>query len=176
MYIFSTIIVSFLIFAQFVSGHSLGQSLEKQINGYFVDVGYDATDKIYTGDTIRFDFNLWIEDKSDMADFDHVWVRIAPKEEGIAFAGFLYRPEFLLTGMSYTFQEAGPYELTVRFLDKDDKSLAEALFPLIVEKPSSFSFSADMITGVVGGSIIGLIIGFTANRFFRKKNSESLFS
>lgn len=166
------LIAIFLVLSsfQFAGAHSLGQSLEKQVNGYFIDVGYSAVDKIYTSDTIRFDFNLWNENRADVAGFDHVWVRIAPKDkEGISFAGFLYRPEFLLTGMSYTFQEAGLYELTVRFLDKDDKNLAEASFPLTVEKESGFSLTIDMILGAVGGIITGLGIGFVVAWFLRKK-------
>ena len=145
---------SVLAFAQFVSGHSLGQSLEKQINGYFIDVGYSARDKIYTGDATRFDFNLWTENKADLADFDHVWVRISPADEGLSFSGFLYRPEFLLTGMSYTFQKGGQYELTVRFFNKDGKSLAEASFLLIVEESDS-GLSMDIVIGLVSGVIIG---------------------
>jgi hypothetical protein len=148
-------------------GHGLGQSLEKQVNGYVMDVGYDAIDKIYTGDAIHFDFNLWKEDKIEMANFNHVWVRISPREEGIVFAGALYRPEFLLTTMNYTFQKAGQYDLTARFIDKDDKVLAEATFPLIVEESNS-GFPWDTIIGVMLGIIIGAGASFLV---MRKKHS-----
>ena len=160
----------FLVIAQSGSGHSLGQSLEKKVNNYLIDIGHSAVDKIYTDEAIRFDFNLWIDKRTEkIADFDYVWVRIAPREEGIVFAGFLYRPEFLLTGMSYTFQKAGEYEITARFLDRNDKILAEAAFPLIVEKDKiDILFVFWMISSAVGG----LILGILAALFFRKKNHQ----
>lgn len=149
-------------------GHGLGQSLEKEVGDYIIDVGYDAIDKIEVGEATRFDFNLWNQSKTDIADFDHVWVRIAPKDEGLSFAGFLYRPEFLLTGMSYTFEKSGEYELTVRFVDKEDKTLAEATFPLTIEDTGS-SFSADTITGI----LIGIMVGVVATFFIvRKRKSQ----
>jgi len=166
------IIITVFIFcvAQLANGHGLGQSLEKEVNGYVVDVGYDAVDKIQAGDATRFDFNLLNKDKSEIADFDHVWVRIAPQDAGIVFAGFLYRPEFLLTGMSYTFQEASKYELTVRFLDKEDKTLAEASFPLEIVSDETFSASFKSVQTVVG-AVIGFFAGVgLAFIFLRKKN------
>lgn len=141
-----------------MNAHGLGQSFEQKVGNYIIDVGYDSLNKaIPDGEAVRFDFNLWAENKTDIVDFNHVWVRITPKEKGLDFAGFLYRPEFLLTGMSYKFQKAGMYELTVRFLDKEDKNLAEAIFPFeVVSGKSNFSFNS---VEVVLGAIMGLIVG-----------------
>lgn len=164
-FILTTAILIF--FVGTVHGHGLGQSLEKEIGDYVIDVGYDASDKVYAGEAIRFDFNLWKKNRTDVADFDHIWLRIAPKEEGILFAGFLYRPEFLLTGMSYAFAEAGQYELTVRFLDKDDKNLAEASFPIDAvseEAPFASLMSVGTLAGFLFGALVGAGIVFLTTR------------
>lgn len=164
---FITIITFLLLATQAVYGHGLGQSFEKEVGDHVIDVGYDAPDKVYAGEAIRFDFNLWQKNRTDVADFDHVWVRIAPEEEGILFVGFLYRPEFLLTGMSYAFADAGQYELTVRFLDKDDKNLAEGSFPLDVvteEALPSSLMSAGTLAGFLFGAFVGAGIVFLATR------------
>lgn len=150
--------------------HGLGQSLEKEVNGYLVDIGYDAVDVIEANNAIRFDFNLWEKNRIDMANFDYIWVRISPSDRGISFAGFLYRPELLLTGMSYTFQNSGQYELTVRFLDKEDKILAETSFPLEVR---GGDLERKALLQALGSGIGGLIIGSVIVLFLRKKNAFS---
>ena len=171
-------IISFIIFVftvlvissdVLVEAHGLGQSLEKNVGDYILDVGYDAIDQIETNLAIRFDFNLWTKGKADMADFDHVWVRISPNDKGILFAGFLYRPEFLLTGMSYTFQKSGQYDLTVRFLNKEDKTIAEATFPLMVKRGEQERKS---LFQTLSAGIGGLIVGVVAVLFFKNKNNE----
>ena len=162
------IIIFIFSIAVFVNGHGLGQSLEKQVNGLIMDIGYDAIDSIYAEDTIHFDFNLWKDGKTEIVDFSHVWVRIAPGSgEGIVFTGFLHRPEFVLTGMSYTFQKPGEYELTVRFLDKDDNILAEESFPLTVEKSGS-----GLPMNIIIGLGIGIVVGAGVTFFLvNKRNS-----
>jgi hypothetical protein len=142
---------------RFADSHSTGQSLEKEINGYVIDVGYSALEKINTGDTIRFDFNLWESGRVNVANFDHVWIRIAPNERGLSFASFLYYPKPLLTGMSYVFEKSGQYELTVRFLDKDDKIVAEAAFPLEVFNESDPAFPTSVILGLLAGFSAGAL-------------------
>lgn len=156
---------------QAVYGHGLGQSLEKEVDGYVIDVGYDASDKVYAGEAIRFDFNLWEKNRTDPADFDHVWVRIAPGE-GILFAGFLYRPEFLLTGMSYAFANAGRYELTVRFLDKDGKSIAEASFPIEVFSDKSV-WSSLLNGGTAIGAVLGFVLGIIITFLVKRKKDPA---
>ncbi|OGM97083.1 MAG: hypothetical protein A3B86_03030 [Candidatus Yanofskybacteria bacterium RIFCSPHIGHO2_02_FULL_38_22b] len=149
--------------------HGLGQSLEKEVNGYFIDVGYDAVDSIEAGVPIRFDFNLLTKDRLSTEDFTSVWVKIAPRDKGLSFAGFLHRPEFLLTGMSYTFQNAGQYEITVRFLDKEDKNLAEASFPLEVQ---GGDLEQQALLQAIGAGIGGLVLGaITAWLLKNKKTS-----
>ena len=139
--------------------HGLGQSLEKEVNGYFIEAGVP----------IRFDFNLLTKDRLSTEDFTSVWVKIAPRDKGLSFAGFLHRPEFLLTGMSYTFQNAGQYEITVRFLDKEDKNLAEASFPLEVQ---GGDLEQQALLQAIGAGIGGLVLGaITAWLLKNKKTS-----
>ena len=158
--------ILFIFSAGIAGGHGLGQSFEQKAGNYVIDVGYDAIDKIYSVDTVHFDFNLWKENRMDMADFDHVWVRIAPKDKGILFTGFLYRPDFLLTGMSYTFEVAGEYDLTVRFLNKNDETLAEASFPLTVEKKAA---DKTEIFKIIGAGVIGLLVGLILSSLFKDR-------
>ena len=164
--ILATIILLFNVVV-FASGHGLGQSFEKEVTGYVVDIGYDAPGAIISGQTIRFDFNLWSDKgKEEIADFSYVWVRIAPRE-GISFASFLHYPKPLLTGMSYTFQKSGQYELTARFLDKNDKALAEVSFPLIVERGE---FERQLLLQGLGAGFGGLALGFLIALLLRKKS------
>jgi hypothetical protein len=168
MKIFFTVIISFFVISQPAFSHGLGQSLEKEVNGYIIDVGYDAIDKIEAGQATRFDFNLTNKEKNQNIDFDHVWVRISPKEGGIIFAGYLFHPEYLLTGMSFSFPKEGNYEVTVRFIDKDDKSIAETTFPLeiIPGERASGSSNTQLIYGA-----LGLAAGFIAAWFLKPGKS-----
>ena len=162
----------FILSAGIASGHGLGQSFEQKAGNYLVDVGYSSPDNIETGDFTRFDFNLWKEDKSDVVDFDHVWVRIAPQGgRGANFAGFFYHPTPLSSGMSYKFEKAGTYELTVRFLDKDEANIAEATFSLEVISEGSF-LSFLKFSSTILGVLAGLIIGAGAVYLMMHKNKS----
>ena len=125
--IFTLCLLPVVLFA-----HSLGQSLEKQVGEYFIDIGYSSpVVTLQAGESVRFDFNLWSKDHTQAIDFATVWVRIAPAESGITFAGYLGFPEFGPLGMSYAFPDEGSYVLTARYFDGADM-LGEASFPLTV--------------------------------------------
>lgn len=165
-------ILAIFFFGSAAYAHSVGQSLEKTVGDYSVDIGYD-TSPISAGEAVRFDFNL----RKDGARFDappefeYLWVRIAPQGgEGILFAGYLANLDFALTGMTYVFPRGGTYELTVRF-EKDAKTVAETSFPLIVEagdtQPSGAGgrLSREAIIAGLSGMLLGSLIVFL---FFRK--------
>ena len=149
----------------FASAHSTGQSFEKTVNGYVIDVGFDAVDLV-AGEPVRFDAVLWSQDRSEMPDFTDVWVRLVPVESGIVFAGNIHRPVFGSTGMTYVFPKGGDYELTVRF-QTDGEQIAEASFPLSVGDDASNTSGSrqDALMGI----FIGIFIGSITVWFLKRK-------
>lgn len=161
--IISSIIILFAL-TNLASGHGFGQSLEKAIDNYIIDVGIDALDLV-AGEPTRFDFVLWDKDRNPV-DFTDVWVRIAPADRGIVFAGNLHQPEFAAAGMTYSFPKAGDYELTVRFQNKED-SITETSFPLKVG--AGASDSSVPWRNWLTGAFIGFIVGATVVWLLKKK-------
>ena len=151
--------------ANFASGHGFGQSLEKVVDNYIIDVGIDALDLV-AGEPVRFDFVLWSKDRNPI-DFTDAWVRIAPAERGIVFAGNLHQPEFASAGVSYAFPKAGDYELTVRFQNKGE-SIIETSFPLKVG--AGASDTSGSWKNSLMGIFIGIIIGSAAVWFLKWKH------
>jgi hypothetical protein len=119
--------------AFFVSGHGTGQSLERAVGDYVVDVGYDSFEPRAL-ESIRFDFQIFLSESREPAPFTDTWVRVM-EGDNLLFAGFLAKPIFGLTGMSYAFPAGGIYEVTVRF-QNDDTTVAEASFPFPVAEKS----------------------------------------
>jgi len=150
--------------ANFASGHGFGQSLEKVVDNYIIDVGIDALDLV-AGEPVRFDFVLWSKDRNPI-DFTDAWVRIAPAERGIVFAGNLHQPEFGSTGMTYVFPKGGDYELTVRFQNKGE-AIIEASFPLKVGAGASDASGASH--NLLMGIFIGFIVGGATVWFLKRK-------
>jgi hypothetical protein len=160
------ILIAIFATAHIASGHGFGQSLEKVVDIYIIDVGFDAVDLV-AGEPIRLDIVLWNKDRTETPDFTDAWVRIAPSDRGIVFAGNLHQPEFGSTGMTFMFPEAGDYELTIRF-QNNDKAVAEASFPLKVgagAKNSSGAFSGNVLSGAFLGFIAGCVLVW----FLRRK-------
>lgn len=143
----------------FVFAHGTGESLEKVVGDYVVDVGYDSFNpKAF--ESIRFDFQLLANGNKESVPFTDTWVRIMDGNN-LLFAGWLAKPTFGLTGMSYAFPKGGIYEITVRF-QNDDTTVAETSFPFsVIEKEQKSRFSKEVFLGL----LIGLIVGVVAARF-----------
>ena len=162
--IFSIIAVFAIV--NFASGHGFGQSFEKVVDNYIVDVGVDALDLV-AGEPARFGFVLWNKDGTETPEFTDAWVRIALADRGVVFAGNLHQPEFGSTGMTYVFPKSGDYELTVRF-QQNGEPIVEANFPLKVGAGASESsgvFSRQLIMGL----FLGFIAGAGVVWFLRRK-------
>ncbi len=162
---FIIIAVSLLFATNLVLAHGTGQSFEKPVGDYLVDIGIDAVTS-YAGEQIRLDFNLWNKEKTESIDFSDVWVRIAPKDGfGIVFAGYLDRPEFGLTGMTFTFPKGGDYQLTVRF-NKDGEKIAEDVsFDTTVDDDPNAAGNGNLFAGL----IIGVVVTGTISFFLKRK-------
>jgi hypothetical protein len=161
--IFSSIMI--FAIAGSAYGHGFGQSFEKVVDNYMIDVGIDALDLV-AGEPMRFDFVLWNKDRTETPEFTDAWVRIAPADRGIVFAGNLHQPEFGSTGMTYMFPKAGDYELTVRF-QQNGEPIVEASFPLKVS--AGASDTSGSWQNSLMGIFIGIIIGSAAVWFLKRK-------
>ncbi len=161
--------IIFFVFASIVHAHAVGQSLEKKVGNYVVDIGYDSLDpNIVAGEPVRFDFLLWNEDRTEVPEFTDVWVRLAPNTPGVTFAGDIFQPQYGPTGINYVFPHGGNYELVVRFQKKGD-TLAEAAFPLVVTKGGNERFSKNSMRDLAFAFVGGISIGFVILLFFKKK-------
>jgi len=164
-----TIIFSLIMFFSIACsayGHGFGQSFEKVVDDYMIDVGIDTLDLV-AGEPMRFDFVLWNKDRTETSEFTDAWVRIVPIDRGIVFAGNLHQPEFGSTGMTYVFPKAGDFELTVRF-QNNGEPIVEASFPLRVgagASESSGAFSKQLIMGL----FLGFVAGASVVWFLRRK-------
>ncbi|MDP3770099.1 MAG: hypothetical protein Q8R40_04140 [bacterium] len=168
---FTAVIIFFCLFVRLVDGHGSGQSLEQTVGEYMVDVGYD-TSVLTAGEPVRFDFNLRKKENFDLPEFTDVWVRIAPQEQGILFAGNIHFADFGPTGMTIVFPAPGSYQLTVRFQKDDEKIAEEVSFPLTVERGESSAGSASSYLALIGTGITGLLAGFVASYLIWGKKSQ----
>lgn len=117
-----------------LNAHALGASVEREVDGYLVDIGYDS-DPIVAHSPVRFDFALYEATNKTIVPFDRLWLRLE-KERKIIFAGGIARPQFGATGATVLMPEAGNYQLFVRFED-DDGALVELETELAVQPKES---------------------------------------
>ncbi len=175
----SLIIITFsLVFTSTVSANGFGMTLDKVVGDYTANVDYDAVSGIFTGQPVQFAFQLFNKDRSRPVDFTDVWVTITPKgtnnNDGYVppiFDGGIIGSGFPPAGMTFTFLAGGTYDLQLRF-DKDDKTLAEATFPLKVEggEGKTLVVNSNNARNSLGGGVVGLILGAIIVWFFKRKN------
>ena len=155
--------------------HGIGQSLEKTVGEYFIDVGYNTL-TIEEDQSVRFDFDLMLNETREGVLFTDIWVRIMQGRQ-LVFAGSIKKADFGKTGISFTFPKSGEYELTTRF-QKDGETLVEAPFSLTVERETVLTtedartsrFSPETLVA----ALIGLILGFSmAFIFLRGRKTQS---
>jgi hypothetical protein len=111
--------------------HGDGASFEKEIGGYFVDIGYSAAVPS-VGDLISFDFDLRKGGSADSptATYSDVWVRIV-KGTKTYFAGGIGNGALGGPRMAYAFPEPGIYTVHSRFEDAQTET-ANASFTITV--------------------------------------------
>ena len=140
------------------SAHAVGHSLEKLVNGYLVDIGYDRVE-VVKGDMVNFSFGL-IEHPGtfswDFAPFTTVEMEISAPPE-LSFRKMLEATSYGPPVLAYTFAHTGPYELDVRYL-QGKTVLAAARFPLQVR--SSPTAQKSWIGFLVVAGVIGLLAIF----------------
>lgn len=151
-----------------VRAHGVGESLEKVVGEYLVDVGYDVLE-LRAGEPVRFDFTLWASDESEEVPFSDVWLRVS-RGNTLVLAGGLHKPRFGKTGITYIFPEEGEYTLFVRF-QNGDESLVETSFPLTVEEGNESASNASPVSkDLIIGAGIGLVVGSLVTFLLRRRH------
>lgn len=152
-----------------VSAHGLGTSLEREVDGYFVDVGYDPS-PLRANRAMRLDFELYDEPVADdpastkSIDYTSVWVRLEQEGRTILATGVakaIWGPTTLLMDLPET---AGPLTVHVRF-ERGEEVLATTAFTLGVERsPDQGGISEGPVFPAFGGVVAGALLAFLALR------------
>lgn len=164
--ILGVVILAFLSASPLLAGaHGTGASLEKEVDGYVVDVGY-SPEAMFAGSPVRFDFNAYT--KSDLQDvpFTDLWVKIYENQK-IGFAGGVPKARLGLTGITYAFPSEGEYTLAVRFQNGDQK-ITEAEFPVRVEPGVNAGSSTPKWLIPGAALLVGVAAGFLFAKLRRK--------
>lgn len=148
--------------------NGFGITVDKVVGDYTVNMDYDAIIGIFANDPVQFAFQLFNKNRTQPVSFTDVWVTITPtsKEKNytppLFDGGLIGSLDLIPAGMTLAFPKSGSYDLNIRF-DKDNKTLAEATFPLKVgdTEGTAFSvtaeglpFSKNFLTGALG--VLGL--------------------
>lgn len=158
------VVIAVMLTLLFVGGtlvfaHSSGESFEKTVDGYLVDIGY-SVEKFTDDSSVVFDFGL-VDPSGDAAEFSDVWVRIVrTNAKETVFAGGVNNARLGGTVMTYVFPETGEYELSARY-QNNEESIVEAVFPLIVYGAFGSSQTNHVVyatMGFAGGFILSMAL------------------
>jgi hypothetical protein len=146
-----------------LSAHSEGSSFEAELDGYFIDVGYEPEFPSANEQT-RFDFSL-TSDAHD-ASFTDVWVYIE-KDGVIYFSGGIHKALFGPTGLSIILPESGTYIFSTRF-QNEGALVVKSEFSLDIP-PSADQFLVDtnypfLLAGLLAGFLFGCLSVFLKRR------------
>jgi len=148
-----------------VLAHTSGKSLEQEVNGFLVDVGFDS--EIITENTpLALDFSLVDKAGNKDVDFDSVWLTIKNKDETI-FASGIEKAKLGRTTMLYTFPQSGNYTLSLRFM-KEDFAHTQASFPLTIETMKEDNNFIESNFLLLLGTFIGVLVGGIFTLWFKK--------
>lgn len=150
-----------LPFASF--GHGVGQTLEREVGGFLIDIGYDAPE-ITKGQEVLFNAAL-LKDAGttrwSYAPYDEVWIQIGP-DGGEPMRAIIPVRTPSPVNLKYVFTDAVEHHLSVRFLG-DGKTLAETSFELPVSASATTGGGQDakglylMLFGVFLLVIVGVV-------------------
>lgn len=155
---------------QLILAHGDGASFETEVDGYFIDIGYDP-EFIVAGERVRFDFNTYPTVASSSGEtFTDVWVSIE-QDKNLIFSGAIDKPTFGSTGFNIVLPEQGAYELKARFQNNGAK-VAEVTFPFSVTTSSSASPANPInnlqILSIVIAALVALAMGYGIGRWFAR--------
>ena len=155
----------------FVNAHGTGESFEKSMDGYKVDIGYEPV--VFKSQQVqRFDFDLYDSKTNKDVEFTDVWVNISQGNKTV-FASGIYKSDFGVAGMTYVFPDKGEYILDVRY-EKNGESIVQTTFPISVLESDVVSGSrsnslllSSKVVYVFGFLIICFVTYFIFKRFKR---------
>lgn len=120
------LLVSGLLVSSSVSAHGDSPSLEAEVNGYLIDIGYEGD--IVAGSDIEFDIDLFkVGPPVDYAEFASVDVRVT-KDGAEIVAGSVENDVAHVPMITLNFPDAGGYDMDVRFLDATDTLIVARTF------------------------------------------------
>lgn len=174
-------IILCIFYAGSVRANGFGAVLDKVVGDYTLNVDYDAVNGIVAGDPVQFAFQLFNKDRSAPQEFTDVWVSITPSGTNSSytpplFDGGLIQSNIFPATMTFIFPAGGTYDLKVRY-DKNDKTLAEAAFPLTVSGSGNagdivnrrgIAFNKDFFAGAAGVLLIEAC-AWLVLKFFKKR-------
>lgn len=150
-------VLSIILFgAVGVSAHGPGLSLSATTTPYAIDIGYDPNE-FQVGSSARFDFRLLHESNSEIASYDHVWVRLQSENNTVLATGIRHQ-KIGPTALLYSFLEPGSYRIETSFRDVDGNDIAVSSFPISISPggsdgsmvPSALMFLSGVCVGVFG--------------------------
>ena len=144
-----------------------GLEFTAQADGYTADMDYAARVIEAGGSTGRFSFSIFADEaRSEGVEFTDLWVTITQvsteegKRDSTIFAGPINKPDFGATGFTYAFYEAGPYVVSVRYMNEGEK-ITQVEFPIEVieveDVDSGNSLGTQFFIGVVAGLLVGIL-------------------
>lgn len=179
------IIITTLVGFTVTQANGFGIKLDKAVGDYIVNVDADAY-SFLSGESASFVFQLWNKDRSELVDFDNVWVGLTHGQQenygfGNLFGGLVGKPDWGGFRATYILPKAGNYNLTVRYgkitakkLEgfeesfPETKTIAEASFPITVERSTGMGIQSSLGNSLVSG-ILGIIIGTMLISWLKRK-------
>ena len=160
LFIFSLLASGLALSAPALLAHGTGESFEKALDGYYVDIGYNPA-PASEDELISFDWVLKKETESGAdVPFTQVWMRIMKGGETI-FAGGVGNSVVGGPRMAYMFTEQGSYEISSRY-EQSGVELVSVSFPLEMTEVASGGVTEEG-EGTFGSiTPAGLLIGFGA--------------
>ena len=144
--------------------HLIGQSFEKKVGEYLVDVGYDTMD-ITQGQQVVFNATL-IKNPGTLqweyAPFDSMWFQLK-KEGGEPFRKVIPLKLPGPVNVRYDFAESGEYELAVAFL-QGEEILAQASFDVPVRSIEAKDDTAKSVALVLFSVFLFIVISVVWHR------------
>jgi hypothetical protein len=168
--IFAVVALLCIAIPQLGIAHGDGASFETEVEGYFIDIGYDP-EFVVAGERVRFDFNTYPTTASSTGEvFTDVWVSIE-QDKNLIFSGAVDKPTFGATGFNIVLPNAGEYELKARFQNNGTK-VSEAAFPLTVTAGAQVQTSNLIpnasVLSILLAALIALALGYGIGRWFAR--------
>lgn len=173
---FLWVVVVACLFPGLVAAHGSGTSLERTVDRYFIDIGYDPA-TVYEGDRIVFDFTDLFDAASIRAqatttvDFDYVWVRLRENGGGTLLATGIRRADFGPTSLLYAVPDElkGELEVYVRY-QKGDEGIVESTFAIPIKPYREPYWWLPFVGSAASGAALVAFITLITLLFVRWRN------